>query len=70
VATSDSATRHRTWLEMQRLLNRDCFVVWLPSQVIRLPVRNGFGNVQPVSLPHRLLWNIDRVFVRSPGPGT
>ena len=70
VSTSDAAARHRTWLEMQRLMNRECFVVWLPSQVIRLPVRNGFGNVQPVPLPHRLLWNIDRVFVRSARPGT
>jgi len=32
--------------------------------MMKLPVRNGFGNLQPVALPHRLLWNIDRVFVR------
>jgi hypothetical protein len=32
-------------------------------------VRDGFGNVQPVALPHRLLWNIDRVFVKARARG-
>jgi hypothetical protein len=40
-------------------------VIWLPSVNIELPVRNGFGNIEPVAIPHRLLWNIDRVFVES-----
>jgi peptide/nickel transport system substrate-binding protein len=62
--TLDSAVRHETWTRIQRLLNQECFVIWLPSQMVKLPARNGFGNLQPVALPHRLLWNIDRVFVR------
>ena len=65
VATDDSTVRHRTWLEMQQALNRECFVIWLPSQIIRLPVRDGFGNIDPSPLPNRLLWNVDRIFVRS-----
>ena len=70
VATNDSTVRHRTWLEIQQVLNRECFVIWLPSQIIRLPVRNGFGNIQPSLLPNRLLWNVDRIFVRSPRRGS
>ena len=62
--TLDDAVRHRTWEQMEHLLNQQCYVIWLPSQMMKLPVRNGFGNLQPVALPHRLLWNIDRVFVR------
>lgn len=69
VATNDSTVRHRTWLEMQQTLNRECFVIWLPSQFIRLPVRDGFGNIAPSPLPNRLLWNVDRIFVRSPRGG-
>jgi hypothetical protein len=31
---------------------------------VKLPVRNRFGNVTPTILPHRLLWNVETVFVR------
>jgi peptide/nickel transport system substrate-binding protein len=62
--TLDDGVRHDRWRRIQDLVNRECFVVWLPSQMVRLPVRNGFGNIEPAALPHRLLWNVDRVFVR------
>ena len=67
VSSTDAKVRHRTWTEIQRTLNQVHFVIWLPSAGIKLPVRNGFGNLQPVALPHRLLWNIDRVFVQPRG---
>ena len=38
----------------------------LPTLVLKLPVRNRFGNVEPVVIPHTIIWNIDRVFVKSP----
>jgi len=62
--TADDAQRHALWVKMQERLNEPCFVVWLPSQTVKLPVRDGFGNVHPTLLTHRLLWNIDRVFVK------
>lgn len=65
--TRDSVERHAIWVQMQRRLNDASFVIWLPSQIMKLPVRDGFGNVQPMLLPHRLLWNIDRVFVKPRG---
>ncbi len=64
VSTSDSAERHRTWNELQQTVNEQEFVVWLPTLVTKLPVRNKFGNLQPSIIPHRLLWNIDRVFMK------
>ncbi len=65
IGTLEMPVRQRTYRQIQKLLNDQCLVVWLPVQIIRLPVRNGFGNLRPTVLTHRLLWNIDRVFVRS-----
>jgi len=43
--------------------------VWLPTQIIKIPVRNHFGNVRPSVIPHRILWNIEQVFAkRGTGP--
>jgi len=62
----DMTERKRVWKEMADLINRECLVVWLPTQIQRLPVRNEFGNIQPSVIPHRLLWNIDRVYQKRP----
>jgi peptide/nickel transport system substrate-binding protein len=61
------ADRRRTGAELDRILDDECFVVWLPVMRIRLPARNRFGNLQPTILPQRLLWNIETVFVRPQG---
>jgi peptide/nickel transport system substrate-binding protein len=67
VSTNDLNERRRTWNDIQKTLNEQCFVIWLPTINTKLPVRNKFGNLQPSIIPHRLLWNIDRVFVKRPG---
>jgi peptide/nickel transport system substrate-binding protein len=67
VGTLDMAERHRTWNEIQKIINDECFVIWLPTIKAKLPVRNRFGNMEPSVIPHRLLWNIDRVFVKQGG---
>jgi peptide/nickel transport system substrate-binding protein len=64
VTTLDAAERKRTWTEMQNILNQECFVVWLPTLVYKAPIRNRFGNLHPTVIPHRIIWNIDRVFVK------
>ncbi len=69
IGTLDDAVRRRTTAEMARIINDEGFVVWLPSPVMKLPVRDGFGNLQPSPIPHRLLWNIDRVFQKTPHHG-
>jgi peptide/nickel transport system substrate-binding protein len=65
VGTTDMARRRQTWNEIQGLVNNECFIIWLPTIKAKLPARNRFGNLQPSVIPHRLLWNIDRVFVKS-----
>jgi peptide/nickel transport system substrate-binding protein len=67
VTTLDLAERKRTWAEVQRLINQECFVVWLPTVKIKVPIRNRFGNLEPTVIPHRILWNIDRVYWKGRG---
>jgi len=64
LTTTDYAKRRAAWVEIQQLLNKECFLIWLPTQVIKIPVRDKFGNVQPSVIPHRILWNIEQVFVK------
>jgi peptide/nickel transport system substrate-binding protein len=68
VSTNDMTIRKRTWDRIQTLMNQQCWLIWLPTQIQKMPVRNRFGNLHPSGIPHRLLWNVDRVFVR-PGGG-
>jgi len=65
VGEFDPALRQQTWRRMANVLNGEDFVIWLPVQKIKIPIRNGFGNIHPTVLPHRILWNIDRVFVKN-----
>lgn len=65
--TNDMAERKRTWLEIQSTINEECFIIWLPSIIYKVPIRNRFGNVHPSVIPHRIIWNIDEVFVK-PAP--
>jgi len=59
--------RQRISAEMDRIIDEQCWVIWLPTMKIKLPVRDRFGNLHPTILPHRLIWNIERVFVKPQG---
>ena len=60
--TQDVAVRKQTWREAMQIVNEQCWVIWLPSQQMKLPIRSHFGNIQPSPMPHRILWNADRIF--------
>jgi peptide/nickel transport system substrate-binding protein len=62
--TLDPSERRRIWIEMQQLVNDECFFIWLPTLRARVPIRNWFGNLQPSVIPHRIIWNIDRVYMK------
>lgn len=70
VATTDMTKRKQAWDDIQKTVNEETWFIWLPTPKIEVPVRNGFGNVQPVIIPHRILWNIDRIFVKPRGQRT
>lgn len=61
------AARQRLSAQMDQIVVDECWVIWLPTMRIKLPVRNRFGNVHPTILPERLLWNIETVFVKPQG---
>jgi peptide/nickel transport system substrate-binding protein len=67
VGTNDLAARKRAWTEIQQIVNREAFFVWLPTIKLKLPVRNTIGNVQPAVIPHRILWNVDRIYHKGGG---
>jgi peptide/nickel transport system substrate-binding protein len=69
IGTVDLAARKRAYREMAQILNDEAFVVWLPTQVTKLPVSSRFGNVHPSPMPPRILWNSDRLFEKVPRKG-
>jgi peptide/nickel transport system substrate-binding protein len=67
ISTTDLAERKAAYHTMSQIMNDECFVIWLPTQLWRIPVRSRFGNVAPSPMPHRILWNSDVIFDRHPG---
>jgi peptide/nickel transport system substrate-binding protein len=65
VATTDLEVRRRTWHEIDRTLEEQCFIIWMPTASIKIPASNRFGNLEPTIIPHRILWNVDRVYLKS-----
>jgi peptide/nickel transport system substrate-binding protein len=70
LGTLDLGERKRTSREMQELLNRECLFIWLPTLRAKIPISNRFGNLQPSVIPHRILWNIDRVYQKKARVGS
>ena len=60
--TPDIEARKKMWVQVQNILNEQCFLVWLPTLKAEIPIRDKFGNVRPSVIPHRVLWNIYQVF--------
>ena len=64
VSTTDMEVRRGTWHEIDRIIEEQCWIVWMPTAIIKIPVSNRFGNLEPTIIPHRILWNVDRVFLK------
>ena len=60
----DVQAQKKAWREMQTIINEQGWMVWLPVLKVKLPMSNRFGNTQPSIMAHRLLWNIERVYVK------
>ena len=65
IGTPDLPKRQAAWKEIQNIINDQCWVVWLPTINAKIPLRNRFGNAHPSVIPHRLLWNIEQVYVKA-----
>jgi peptide/nickel transport system substrate-binding protein len=66
VTTQDLSQRKQAYREVEMIVNQQGWFVWLPIRRQKVPVSNRFGNIHPTVIPHRLLWNIERVFVKAP----
>jgi peptide/nickel transport system substrate-binding protein len=64
VSTVDPKARKRISAQMEDIIGEQGWVVWLPVLKLKVPVRNRFGNIEPSAIRHRILWNIETVFVR------
>jgi peptide/nickel transport system substrate-binding protein len=64
VASLDQAERKATWKQIQNIWNEQAWNIWLPILNVKIPMSNRFGNAQPSIMAHRLIWNIDRVYVK------
>jgi hypothetical protein len=65
VTTLDLDGRKAIWKEIQTIWNEQAWAIWLPILNVKVPMSNRFGNAQPSIMAHRLIWNIDRVYVKS-----
>ena len=36
--------------------------------ILKIPMSDRFGNAAPSVIPHRLLWNIEQVYVKARAP--
>lgn len=64
VTTLHLAQRKAVWKEIQNIWNEQCWTIWLPILNVKIPMSNRFGNAQPSIMAHRLIWNIDRVYLK------
>jgi peptide/nickel transport system substrate-binding protein len=64
VTTIDMGERKTISKEIDTIWNERAWFVWLPILNVKLPVSNRFGNVQPSVMAHRILWNIEQVYVK------
>ena len=64
LSNQDVAAQKAAHREVQTIMNQQNWFIWLPILKVKLPVSNRFGNVEPSIMAHRLLWNVERIYVK------
>jgi peptide/nickel transport system substrate-binding protein len=64
LTTQDHGVQKLRWKEIQNIVNDQAWFIWLPIATIKVPVSDRFGNVRPSVMAHRILWNIEQVYVK------
>lgn len=67
-ATSDRDARLKIWRDIQTMLNQQAWMIWLPVQVLKVAVRDRFGNVRPSVIGlglQSVAWNSEEIYVRA-----
>jgi peptide/nickel transport system substrate-binding protein len=68
LTNQDLEAEKKAWKEIQTIINEQAWLIWLPIRDYALPASNKFGNLQPSIMAHRVLWNIDRVYMKASNP--
>ena len=69
IADTDLVQRKRWWTELHAIANQQAWLIWMPVQTLKIPVRNRFKNVRPSGAfngASSVLWNADEIFVDKP----
>lgn len=64
-SSPDAARRLGWWRDLHTIANEQAWVVWLPAQNLKAPIRDRFANVRPSSLiggAVSILWNAAEIF--------
>jgi peptide/nickel transport system substrate-binding protein len=64
ITNPDLDAEKRAWREIETIVNEQAWMIWLPIRDYALPASNRFGNLRPSILAHRLLWNIEQVYLK------
>lgn len=65
--------RMDAWRELHTIVNDEAWVVWLPVQSLKAPIRDRFGNVRPSPVKGgaiSITWNAEEFFVKAQQQGT
>jgi len=65
-ATTDMEKRQHAFAEIQRIANEQCWLIWLPVPVVKMPVRVRFGNIHPIAVTAAVAPFMEQVYVKSP----
>jgi ABC-type transport system substrate-binding protein len=69
----DQAKRLGAWRELHRIVNEEGWVVWLPAQNLKAPIRGRFANLRPsvvIGGATGIVWNSEEFFVKPEGRAT
>jgi peptide/nickel transport system substrate-binding protein len=66
-ASADQAQRKAWWTELHTIANAQAWVIWMPVQTTKVPVRSRFANVRPARgavSASGVVWNAEEFYVR------
>jgi peptide/nickel transport system substrate-binding protein len=62
----DYTKRKALYDQVQYIISDMCPLLQCPIRNVSVAARNRIGNLKPVILEHRLLWNPDELYIKSP----
>jgi peptide/nickel transport system substrate-binding protein len=59
----DPVKRKQLYDEVQYIISEMCPLLMCPVRSVSVAARNNIGNLTPTILQHRLLWNVDELYI-------